>query len=80
MNYLKRKLLRAAIIAPEIQLNEWLWKIHLYGAGLFIPGVYLYSSIMDNVVLGVSLMAIGTAVLLISASNRNGKKLCFRSI
>jgi peptidoglycan/LPS O-acetylase OafA/YrhL len=59
----------AAIIAQKIQLNGWLRKILLYSAGLFITGVYFYSGIMENVVLGVSLMAISTAVFLISASS-----------
>lgn len=59
----------AAIIAQKIQLNGWLRKVLLYSAGLFITEVYFYSGIMENVVLGVSLMAIGTAVFLISASS-----------
>lgn len=59
----------AAIIAQKIQFNGWLRKILLYSAGLFITGIYFYSGIMENVVLGVSLMAIGTAVLLMSASS-----------
>lgn len=59
----------AAIIARKIQLNGWLSKALLYSAGLFILGVYFYSGIMENIVLGVSLMAIGTAVFLVSASN-----------
>jgi len=59
----------AAIIAQKIQFNRWLRKILLYSAGLFITGVYFYSGIIANVVLGVSLMAIGTAVFLISASS-----------
>lgn len=59
----------AAIFVQKIQLNGWLRKILLCSAGLFITGVYFYSGIMDNVVLGVSLMAIGAAVFLISASN-----------
>jgi len=59
----------AAIIAQKIRLNGWLRKILLYSAGLFITGVYFYSGIMKNVVLGVSLMAIGTAVFVISASS-----------
>ena len=59
----------AAIIAQKIQLNKWLRKVLLYCAGLFIIGVYFYSGIMENVVLGISLMAIGTAIFLISASS-----------
>jgi peptidoglycan/LPS O-acetylase OafA/YrhL len=59
----------AAIISQKIQLNVWLRKVLLYSAGLFITGVYFYSGIMENVVLGVSLMAIGTAVFLISVSS-----------
>lgn len=59
----------AAIISQKIQLNGWLRKVLLYSAGLFITGVYFYSGIMENVVLGVSLMAIGAAVFLISVSS-----------
>lgn len=75
----------AAIIAQKIQLNEQLRKILLYSASLFITGVYFYSGIMENIVLGVSLMAIGTAVFLICANNEkitnnNASGLLSRSI
>lgn len=59
----------AAIIAQKIQLNGWLRKIFLYNTGLLMIGIYFYNGIMENVVLGVSLMAIGAAVFLINSSS-----------
>lgn len=63
----------AAILAKKIQINEWLRKIFFYGASLLIIGVYFYSGIMENVVFGVSLMALGAAIFLISVSNEKNK-------
>lgn len=59
----------AAIIANKIEFTNGLRKVVLYSASLFIVIIYFYSGIMENVVLGVSLMALATAVYLISASS-----------
>ncbi len=59
----------AAIVAQKVQFQGKLKNALLYGAGLLMSGVYLYGGIMENVVMGVSLMAVGTAVFLISASS-----------
>ncbi len=64
----------AAILAQKVRLSASLRKIVLNGAGLFMMGVYLYSGIMENVIFGVSLMAIGAAVFLISASSEDTVK------
>jgi peptidoglycan/LPS O-acetylase OafA/YrhL len=56
----------AAIISQKIQFQGWLRRVLLCGAGLLIAGVYLYNGIMENVVMGVSLMVIGVAIFLIS--------------
>ncbi len=58
----------AAMIARKIQFRKWIGTISQYAAGLLLVSVYLYSGIMQNVVFGFSLMAIGTAILLITAS------------
>jgi peptidoglycan/LPS O-acetylase OafA/YrhL len=57
----------AALLAQKIKFTRWTNATVQYGAGLLLVGVYLYSGIMNNVVIGVSLMAIGTALLLIIA-------------
>jgi peptidoglycan/LPS O-acetylase OafA/YrhL len=61
----------AAIIAQRVQFEGWFGTAIQYGAGLLLVSVYLYSGIMQNVVVGVSLMAIGTAILLIGASRES---------
>lgn len=61
----------AAIIVHKIQLNGWLRIVLMYGSGLFIAGVYFYSGIMENVVAGVSLMALGVAIFLMSVSSEH---------
>lgn len=65
-----------AIISPKIQLTEGIRKAIFYSASLIIICVYLCSGIMENVVFGVSLMALGTACFLISV---NGEKLTNKS-
>ncbi len=57
-----------ALIANKIQLNGRFGISIQYGSGLLITLVYLYSDIMANVVMGVSLVAIGTGILLLGAS------------
>jgi peptidoglycan/LPS O-acetylase OafA/YrhL len=59
----------AALIAKKIQFRNWWGSAIQYGAGLLLIAVYPYSNIMNNVVIGVSLLAIGTAALLIGAKN-----------
>ena len=59
----------AAIITQKIHLHGWIRSVFLYSAGLLIAGVYLYSGIMENVVVGVSLMAVSVAVFLVNAGN-----------
>ncbi len=59
----------AAIIVQKVQVNRWLRHVLLYSAGALIASVYLYNGIMQNVVIGVSLMAVGAAIFLISAGN-----------
>ena len=41
----------------------------MLGSAILMMAVYFYSGIMENVVLGVSLMAIGAAAFLLGASN-----------
>jgi peptidoglycan/LPS O-acetylase OafA/YrhL len=64
----------AAIISRKMLLQETIKKVLLYSSGLLLAGVYLYSGIMDNVVIGVSLMAVGTAVFLISSNDSGIEK------
>jgi peptidoglycan/LPS O-acetylase OafA/YrhL len=60
----------AAIIAPRILLSGWFANVIQCGAVLFVGSIYLYAGIMDNVMIGVSLLAIGTAIFLIGASQK----------
>lgn len=63
----------AAVIAKKFQIQKGIKKILLYCAISLISGVYLYSGVMENVVMGVSLIAVGAAVFLISVSNEGIK-------
>ena len=55
----------AAMIAQKVKLKGHVGKAMQIGAVLLLIGVYLYSNIMSNVVIGVTLFAIATAVLLV---------------
>lgn len=57
----------AALLAQRIKFNRWVSSLVQYASVFLLLGVYLYSGIMNNVVIGVTLMAIGTAFLLITA-------------
>lgn len=59
----------AAVFAKKIQFQGVFGRIIQYAAVLLIIIVYLYSGIMANIVIGVSLVAISTALLLIVANN-----------
>lgn len=65
----------AALVAKKISLPGMLLNFIRYSAWLMIIIVYLYSSIMENVVMGVSLIAFGTAILLITANNKKTDQL-----
>src|SRR3990167_4251330 len=60
----------SAFIARKIQLVGLLESSIRYSAWLLIITVYLYSGVMENVVIGVSLIALGTAILLITTSQK----------
>ncbi len=45
-----------------------------YAAALMIATIYMYTGIMNNIVIGVSLLAIGTAVLLIGSNNEESNQ------
>jgi peptidoglycan/LPS O-acetylase OafA/YrhL len=64
----------AAITARKIQLSSMIRRVMKYFAGILLVVVYLYSGIMENVVVGVSLMAISTAVILVAASQLDDHK------
>lgn len=61
----------AAIITKHIRLSGWFGNIIQVSAAFLIIGVYLYANIMDNVVIGTSLLAMGTAILLIGANQED---------
>ncbi len=58
-----------AIIINEFQFKDRIKKIMQYGGGLLIAFAYLENDIMSNIVIGVSLVAFGTAIFLIGAQN-----------
>ena len=61
----------AALLAGKVQLKGLLVNSIRYGAWILIVIVYLYSGIMENVVAGISLIAFGTTILLILASQKS---------
>jgi peptidoglycan/LPS O-acetylase OafA/YrhL len=58
----------AAIVAPKIRLCGWLSNIVEYSAWSLLVVVYLQGGIMQNVVVGFSLIALSTAILLLVAN------------
>lgn len=59
-----------AVLAQKIQLNEKSISILKYGAILLIAFVYLFVGIMENIAFCFSYIALGTAILLICASQQ----------
>jgi peptidoglycan/LPS O-acetylase OafA/YrhL len=64
----------AAIVTRKIILKESLKNILRYSAWALIIVTYFYSGILENVVMGVSLIALGTAILLISVNEGESEK------
>lgn len=59
----------AAIIANNIQIKSAIRRLGLYLAGLLMIIVYFHNGIMENVVFGISIMALAAAIFLICASH-----------
>lgn len=59
----------AAIVAQKIQFTGLVRKLVLWSSIITMVVVYFYNGIMENVVWGISFMAIATAFLLITAEN-----------
>jgi peptidoglycan/LPS O-acetylase OafA/YrhL len=75
----------AAVIAQRIHLFQWQRKVLLISSGILMIAVYLYDGIMQNVVIGVSVMAVGAAIFLMCAScseltNNNAGNLCSKAV
>jgi peptidoglycan/LPS O-acetylase OafA/YrhL len=65
----------AAVIARKIQLQGRMAHVIQYGAVFLLVSVYLWSRIMENIVFGVTLVAIATAILLIGAKSEGSKQV-----
>ena len=70
----------AALFAKRYTIDGIKGKLFSVLAIALIAVTYCYSNIMDNVVFGVSLVAIGTAILLIQTYNRQAGKIFSKNI
>lgn len=70
----------AALFAKKYKIKGIKGKVLSIFAIALISITYLYSNIMDNVVIGVSLVAFGTAILLIQTYDKPAPKLLSKNI
>ncbi|HXP51731.1 MAG TPA: acyltransferase, partial [Bacteroidia bacterium] len=70
----------AALFAKKYKIKGIWGKALSILAIALIAITYCYSNIMDNVVYGVSLVALGTAILLVQTSNKEAPKMFTKNI